>query len=147
MNASSGAPPRHARGRIVALSVAVAVLCVATIGLASWWYYYERPDSGIVTVQVWNSTPENESGSAEVWVAMNGPINGTDNPNMAALSVAPGATDRVSFPVAGEACQGQTVSLYLNVGSFPEGRPVSTQSVTVCGGESRSVAFTVTNTY
>jgi hypothetical protein len=147
MSQPNGVLPRHGRWRVLVLYLAVAVLCAALLGLVGWWYYYEQPNAGSVVVQVWNSSPANATGMAEVWVALDGPTNGTGNPNMDVLSIAPSTTDDLSFTVSGQACQSHSVSLYLNEGSSPQSHPSSTQSVTVCGGDHKLVAFTVTNTF
>ncbi|HYB79474.1 MAG TPA: hypothetical protein VEG66_06935 [Thermoplasmata archaeon] len=146
MNESDSARPKHASRRTLALRIAVAALCVALVGLAGWWYFYQMPNAGGIQVQVQNASPSNESGMAQLWVTMDGPANQLQNPHMATLQIPSGGSEVIVFPAAGAACQSHSISLFLNVGPNPQSRAVSTQSVTVCGGEYKLVEFTVTDT-
>lgn len=146
MNDSEGMFPKHVPRRPLALWITVAVLCVALVGLAGWWYFFQMPNAAGIQVQVENVSPSNGSGMAQLWVAMDGPPDQLKNPHMATLQIPSGGGEVIVFPTAGAACQSHSISLYLNTGPNPQSHAVSTQSVTVCGGEYRSVLFTVTNT-
>ena len=137
------------RKRILfSISVTVLGVVLVLVGWAAWGYYYEKPNASSIGVQVQNASPSNESGWAEVWVTMDGAAaNQYSNPDVAALQIPPSSAESIAFSVSGEACQGHSISLYLNVGPHPQSHAVSTQSVTVCGGDHKLVVFTVTNTF
>jgi len=146
MSLSENAHPKRVPGRTLAHWITIAALCVALAGLAGWWYFYQMPNAGGIQVLVQNASPTNESGMAQLWVTMDGPANQLQNPHMATLQIPSGGSEVIVFPAAGAACQSHSVSLYLNIGPNPQSHAVSTQSVTVCGGEYKLVTFTVTDT-